>query len=299
MAADARGMRYTRRFLTASIVTAVVIGLAPALGAVQAQNSPDGYHIVRSGDTVQSIARRYGVKADQIRRANGIVDDKLYAGARLRLTPAPGQRSSSGSAPSSSAGTVSGTYRIRKGDALERIARHHGVSLSALLSANGLTRTSIIHPGQTLTIPGAGSGASGSSSGSGSSVVPRVVCPVPGGRFMNDWGFPRGSGRYHQGTDVFAAKGTTIVAPISGTIRFGNNRLGGRTFTITSPSGWVAYGAHLASTTGSSGTVRAGTPIGTVGDSGNAKGGDPHLHLGLRMGSGAWVNPYPSLNAAC
>ena len=50
----------------------------------------------------------------------------------------------------SSAGT---TYTVRGGDWLARIADRHGISLSALLSANGLTATSLIHP-QQLTIPG-------------------------------------------------------------------------------------------------------------------------------------------------
>ena len=79
---------------------------------------------------------------------------------------------------------------------------------------------------------------------------------------------------------------------------FGRNNLGGRTFTITSPSGWVAYGAHLSSQIGDSRWVAAGEVIGTVGDSGNAKGGDPHLHLSLERG-GTAVNPYPSLSDAC
>jgi murein DD-endopeptidase MepM/ murein hydrolase activator NlpD len=167
--------------------------------------------------------------------------------------------------------------------------------LSALLDANGLEADDLIMEGDRLDIPVAGSGSHETSSSEG----PALVCPVPGASYMNDWGFPRGSDRFHEGTDLFASSGTTIVAPASGTVSFGSNGLGGTTFTLSTDSGWVFYGAHLDSTIGSSGRVTAGSPIGTVGDSGNAAGGDPHLHLGLKPAGGHAVNPYPSIAAAC
>ena len=65
------------------------------------------------------------------------------------------------------------------------------------------------------------------------------------------------------------------------------------------PSGWVVYGAHNASLVGSDRWVDAGDLVAHVGDSGDARGGQPHLHLGLRRGNGSFINPYPSLSAAC
>jgi len=58
-----------------------------------------------------------------------------------------------------SAVLASTVYTVRSGDSLWKIANQHGTSVSALQSANGL-RTTVIHPGQRLTIPG-GSGGSG------------------------------------------------------------------------------------------------------------------------------------------
>jgi murein DD-endopeptidase MepM/ murein hydrolase activator NlpD len=287
-------MRYWLRHLrrpsaAAAIGAGVVAGLAMALlgpgWAMARAGDATSSHIVRSGDTVHGVASRYGVDADDIRVANGIIDDQLYVGARLVID---------GSAASSAGGgtRAGGTYEVRSGDVLSRIALDHGVALSDLVEANDLSLTSLIFPGDELTIPGA-------SRGSNRGVPrPRVVCPVPSASFMNSWGFPRGSSRFHEGTDLMAAKGTTILAPITGTMTFGNNNLGGRTFTIQSPSGWVAYGAHLDDQIGDSRWVAAGEVIGTVGDSGNAKGGDPHLHLSLERGGRA-VNPYPSLSDAC
>jgi murein DD-endopeptidase MepM/ murein hydrolase activator NlpD len=275
-------------------------------------------HIVRSGDTVPAIAKKYGVSADSVRAANGIVDDKLYLGARLIIDGSAGSGSSSsattksGSSAKAGSGSTSagGTYTIREGDYLEGIAKRHGVSLSSLLSANGLKATSLILPGDTLTIPSGSSAAStaaepGTSSSSGASgsagdVGPDLRCPVPGASFMNDWGFPRDDGgRFHEGTDMFAPSGTTIVAPASGSIVYSENGLGGHTFTLSTNGGWVIYGAHLKAPIGSSRTVRAGEPIARVGASGNAAGGDPHLHLGVKRAGGSPMNPYPSLKDAC
>jgi len=274
--------------VTAVIGAGLVAGLALAVGGAggaEAHTEGTGSHIVRSGDTVHSVAKRYGVDPDDIRVANGIIDDQLYVGARLVID--------ADAAPShSSARARGGTYEVQPGDALIRIARRHGVTLADLLEANDLQVTSFIFPGDELTIPSTGA------SGRGGVPRPRVVCPVPSASFMNSWGFPRGSTRFHEGVDMMAPAGTTILAPMTGTMTFGRNNLGGRTFTIQSPSGWVAYGAHLATQIGDSRWVAAGEVIGTVGDSGNAKGGDPHLHMSLERG-GTAVNPYPSLSDAC
>jgi LysM repeat protein len=268
-------------------------------------------HIVRSGDTVIGIAKKYGVSADSVRAANGIVDDELYVGARIIIDGrAGGAKSTSSSGSSTTA--KGGSYTVKEGDYLDGIARKHGVSLTALLKANGLKSSSLILPGDSLKIPGSSGvsssgGSSAGSSDSGSSgtrsagdVGPDLRCPVPGASYMNDWGFPRdGGGRFHEGTDLFAAKGATIVAPASGSLVFGKNGLGGTTFTLTTSTGWVIYGAHMSTTIGSSRTVKAGEAIGRVGATGNAAGGDPHLHLGLKRAGGTAINPYPSLHDAC
>jgi murein DD-endopeptidase MepM/ murein hydrolase activator NlpD len=284
-------LRHLRRPRAAAAVGAgIIAGLAMALAgpgwATARTGDVTSSHIVRSGDTVHSVADRYGVDPDDIRVANGIIDDTLYVGARLLIDGS--------AAPSTGGGSRgAGTYQVESGDVLSRIALDHGVALSDLIEANDLSLDSLIFPGDELTIPGA------SSTSSSSGVPrPRVVCPVPSASFMNSWGFPRGSSRFHEGTDLMAPEGTPIVAPITGTMTFGRNNLGGRTFTIESPSGWVAYGAHLADQVGDSRWVAAGEVIGSVGDSGNAKGGDPHLHLSLERG-GTAVNPYPSLSDAC
>jgi len=172
---------------------------------------------------------------------------------------------------------------------------------AAARGAGGGAGTSGGAPGTgRLGTPGAGGGAA----------VPGVVCPVQGavaGRdFSNDWGYPRSGGRYHQGNDIFAGRGTPVVAVADATIVRWNppsspTGLGGITVTYRIADGSEWYNAHLNSIAGgiSPGvSVARGQIIGTVGNTGNARTTPPHLHLGRRAG-GLWVNPWPTISLVC
>ncbi len=125
------------------------------------------------------------------------------------------------------------------------------------------------------------------------------LCPIGGPTsFADTWGARRSGGRRHKGVDMFAARGTPVVAPVSGVVRHRDNRLGGHTFYLNGDDGNVYYGAHLDSY-GASGRVEAGTVVGTVGNSGNARYSSPHLHFEIKPGGGPSVNPTPQVRAAC
>ncbi|MBW3561162.1 MAG: M23 family metallopeptidase [Actinobacteria bacterium] len=137
-------------------------------------------------------------------------------------------------------------------------------------------------------------------------------CPVADGTFTNDWAFPRPGGRSHEGTDIFAPRHAPVVAVAAGEVVQVDAQdshdaaqvtgdLGGRTVTVQTEAGERWYYAHLetiADGVVQGATVAAGQQLGTNGDSGNAGGGDPHLHLG-RTWLGEPVNPWPSLAVAC
>lgn len=130
-----------------------------------------------------------------------------------------------------------------------------------------------------------------------------LACPVPGGRFTNDWGFPRSGGRTHQGNDVFAPTGSPAVAIEDGVIDKGNyspRGLGGITLWLSGDSGTRYYYAHNDYNIAAIGQrVRAGEQIAAVGRTGNAASTPPHVHFEVHPGGGRAVNPYPLLTTLC
>jgi murein DD-endopeptidase MepM/ murein hydrolase activator NlpD len=126
--------------------------------------------------------------------------------------------------------------------------------------------------------------------------------PVGGfATFTNDWGDPRGGGtRPHKGNDVFAAFDTPVRAPVDGVVRYQQENLGGNAAYVTASDGTYYYMAHLnafAPDLASGAQVTQGQFIGLVGDSGNAKGGSPHVHFEIHPGGGEAVNPNSTLIA--
>lgn len=155
-----------------------------------------------------------------------------------------------------------------------------------------------------------GGGRLATAGASGGTGVAGVACPVVGavaGRdYSNDWGYPRSGGRSHQGNDMFANRGTPVVAVADGVVTSWNppsspTGLGGITVSYRIGDGSEWYNAHLdgvATGIGPGVSVTRGQQIGTVGNSGNARTTPPHLHIGRRQG-GVWVNPWPTTSPAC
>jgi murein DD-endopeptidase MepM/ murein hydrolase activator NlpD len=120
--------------------------------------------------------------------------------------------------------------------------------------------------------------------------------------YTNDWGAPRAStGIPHQGTDVFAAEGTPIVAVADGVLdRVGWNTIGGYRLWLFDQYGNSFYHAHLSAYSPiafDGASVKRGDVIGFVGHTGDAQFTPPHLHFEVHPNNGAPTNPYPFLGA--
>lgn len=131
------------------------------------------------------------------------------------------------------------------------------------------------------------------------------ACPLDPGvsHFIDSWGFPRSGGRSHKGTDIMGPMGVPVYAFTDGVIsRHSQNRLGGTTLYLRGDDGSTYYYAHLQrfAPAGAVGNrVVAGELIAYNGDTGNARGGPPHVHFERHPGGGSAVNPYPWLARAC
>ena len=125
------------------------------------------------------------------------------------------------------------------------------------------------------------------------------VCPVRGPHaFSNDYGAPRGGGSSHMGNDILAPKGTPVVANVGGVVTQRNGAVSGLAYFLAGDDGNRYFGAHLDSF-GASGRVSIGTVIGTVGNTGDASGGPPHLHFEMHPGGSGYTNPYSTLTKYC
>ena len=149
--------------------------------------------------------------------------------------------------------------------------------------------------------------------------MPRLIFPVVGPvSYTDDFGDPRGSGR-HEGNDIMAPKKSVAVAVEAGKVKFWTtSRRAGCMLYLYGASGTtylyihlnndrtmandnkgacvpgIAYGRGLKS--GS--RVKAGQIVGYVGDSGDADGGNAHLHFEVHPGDGGATDPYPYLRRA-
>jgi murein DD-endopeptidase MepM/ murein hydrolase activator NlpD len=145
---------------------------------------------------------------------------------------------------------------------------------------------------------------------------PFSYCPVQGPHaYSDDFGAPRyttNPPHPHAGNDIFAPRGTRVVAPFSGYASANPNGLGGNAVVVSGPSGYV-YNAHLDHY-GTLGSVSAGTVVGYVGNTGDAQGGATHDHFEWHpspIPSQLWrspygytnidgaIDPFPYLNQVC
>ena len=103
------------------------------------QSSAVNTYTVRSGDTLSSIAAKFGTSYQALASLNGISNPNLiYVGQVLRVNG------------SASAGSV--YYTVRAGDNLSAIASRYGTSYQSIASLNGLANPNLIFAGQTLKI---------------------------------------------------------------------------------------------------------------------------------------------------
>ncbi len=232
---------------------------------------------------------------------------RLWAGVILSLAALPGpaaaapDRSPQDNAPHSSVEEARYIIVIvRAGDTLFKIARSYGVTVDAIIKANGLRNPDAIRVGQTLLIPLPAGPATGSQPQTprGAASQPEYQWPASG-PIMS--GFGTREGRRHDGIDISSKSGTPIVAARAGVVTHAGWYYDYGLTVILDHGGGVTtiYGHTSAILVQAGQKVRAGEEIARVGCSGRCTGS--HVHFEVRV-QGRAVDPLaflmPSARAA-
>ncbi|MDR0405045.1 MAG: LysM peptidoglycan-binding domain-containing protein [Oscillospiraceae bacterium] len=118
-------------------------------------------HVVRSGDTLWTLAQRYGTTVAAIRALNNLTSDALSIGQQIKI-PSSSVRSASSATNCTFQQSGNQNYTVKSGDTLWKLAKTYGTTVSAIKSASGISSDDL-SIGQHLVIPGS-SGNAGSKS---------------------------------------------------------------------------------------------------------------------------------------
>ncbi|WP_426182253.1 LysM peptidoglycan-binding domain-containing protein [Microbacterium sp. TWP3-1-2b2] len=165
--------RYVQLGVPAAVlgVLASAIHTAPATAAAPAERGSESRltalsrvlpattnpttYTVQEGDTVFSIAQRFGLRTVDVLTWNDLSwRSVIHPGQTLAVAaPAAAPAAAAPAAPAAPASSKS-THAVVAGDTIFAIAQKHGTTVEAVLAANGLSRSSVIYPGQTIAISG-------------------------------------------------------------------------------------------------------------------------------------------------
>jgi murein DD-endopeptidase MepM/ murein hydrolase activator NlpD len=266
--------------------------------AVAGQAAAGTYRVAR-GDTLARIAKRNHTTVGDLAGANSLKDPNRIREGQVLTIPKPGAPPATAAPQPIAAVTdklsdrkvvVGGdgqrTHTVAAGENLARIAAKYGTTVADLAKANSIANPNLVRIGARLAVPGGGE---------------PWLCPVQGQVWFSDsWGAPRPGGRHHKGTDLFAFRGTPVVAPVGGTITLAPGKVAGNAFYLHADDGNVYYGAHLDKLeVGEGARVERGGRIGAVGSTGNAEGLTPHLHFEIHLGGTEPVNPIATAEKWC
>jgi murein DD-endopeptidase MepM/ murein hydrolase activator NlpD len=199
-----------------------------------------------------------------------------------------------------------GAFGARTERAVRRLQSLLGLPVTGVVDSATFTKVGVkvrISKSGTTPAPPAPTGDYPLAGPNAASAKYLKVFPVAGRhRYSNDFGAPRSQGS-HQGNDIMADRGVPLRAVADGSIKRltrSETGLGGLWVWFTDTAGNEYYYAHMDTvaadlTVGMS--VAAGHVLGTVGNTGDARYGAPHLHFEIHPGGGPAVNPYTDLLA--
>lgn len=235
-----------------------------------------GSHRVARNETLDQIARRYGVRIETLISINGITNvRRLQAGATLKIPNLDGV-----------------AYVVRRGDSLASIAAAHRLSVLDIIDANDLA-SQTLSPGQALFLPGARMSSTELKKALGT----LIEWPVRG-RISSTFGYRSnpftGVRQFHNGLDIVAPEDTPVKAAMDGRVaETGYSAVFGNFVILSHGGSYQTLYAHLSAIRVRQGqTLTQGAVVGLLGSTGYSTG--PHLHFGLFFGGKA-IDPLSML----
>lgn len=148
------GLGWSATIFPGQVLTLSTTEVAPAPAAAPVATEISRYTI-QSGDTLSGIAASHGISTESVFSANGLGQNSIIFPGQVIVLPGAGAvEVSSVAAVTVTAVIGTGAHTVVSGDTVDKIAGDAGVSVQSVLEANGLGWSSIIQPGQVLTIPG-------------------------------------------------------------------------------------------------------------------------------------------------
>ncbi len=140
-----RGLRTNGlRLVMALFVIGAALVLSPAAYA------KENVHVVTGGESLASIANRYGVTVQTLINTNDLSNPNfIYSGQQLVI---PDGGNSATASTASEASTADGYYTVGRGDTLSQIASDHGITQADLMRLNGLGNENFVWVGQQLRV---------------------------------------------------------------------------------------------------------------------------------------------------
>ena len=127
--------------MTLNNLTSSTLSLNQVLKVPTAESpTTDTYYTVKSGDSLYSIANKYGLTVDELKKLNNLTSNLLSIGQKLKVTN------------NSSSNNSDNIYIVKSGDTLYKIARMYNTTVTNLLELNNLS-TSNLSIGQKLVVP--------------------------------------------------------------------------------------------------------------------------------------------------
>lgn len=120
----------------------------------------DSTHLVKKGDTLYGIAKKYQLTVSELRAANNLSEkDVLKAGQKLVIPSADIENAATlaGSSNKTVNTAKTDTYVVQKGDTLYGIAKKYNIKVADLYSLNNMSQNDVLKFGQKIKVPAAGS----------------------------------------------------------------------------------------------------------------------------------------------